>query len=308
MPSTFAFGLGKPRRSEFGVLKWLEITPDYRCNNRCLGCYSARDDGPAMTGPEVLRAMYDARRQGASSLWLGGGEPTLRRDLFAIVKAAREIGFDRVKLQTNGMLLSYPDFLKRCIDAGVTEVNFAIKGACAETHDRLTQTPGCFELLLRAIEAVRKHGLPMEGDVLVYKSSMNELPDVVRLFSERGLERFNLWLLSASLAPELTAEVPKLSEVVPFILRAMDATNVPVTSLHTPPCTIPATHHACLFQPAELGLLVVNPGGESFLLEESPMEGGSFLERCGQCSWRPRCSGIRAEYLALHGDLEFQPQ
>ena len=30
------------------MLKWLEITADYKCNNRCVGCFSVQDDGPGI--------------------------------------------------------------------------------------------------------------------------------------------------------------------------------------------------------------------------------------------------------------------
>ncbi|HEY3498810.1 MAG TPA: radical SAM protein [Polyangiaceae bacterium] len=292
------------------MLRWLEITPDYRCNNRCLGCYSVSDSGPAMDGGEIVRALRSARAAGADSLWIGGGEPTLRKDLFAAVRAARSFGFSRVKLQTNGMLLAYPAFVAELVRAGVTEVNFAIKGASAETHDEFTRTPGGYELLLQAVEAARAHALRIEADVLVYRSTVREMPAIVREFLPRGIQHFNFWLLSANAGaePEAQREVPPLREVVPFLLEAIAlATPERVTSLHTPPCVLPREQHACLFDAAGLGMLIVNPGGHSFRLEESPIEGGVFLERCAGCALRGRCNGLRAEYLARFGDEEFRP-
>jgi MoaA/NifB/PqqE/SkfB family radical SAM enzyme len=69
-------------------LQWVELTPDYRCNNRCLGCFAVQDDGPSMTDGEIVSALQRGRSDGADCLWLGGGEPTLRKDLFRIAAAA----------------------------------------------------------------------------------------------------------------------------------------------------------------------------------------------------------------------------
>jgi hypothetical protein len=297
------------------MLKWIEISADFECSNRCEGCFSVSEDGsgPRMDTREVLETLRHGRAQGARWLWLGGGEPTLRKDLFAVAAAARKLGYTRVKLQTNGMLLAYPEFTRRCVEAGVTEVNFAIKGATAATHDAMTRTPGCFDLLVRGIDEWRKHGLPMDGDILVYASGVAKLLETVRFFSGKGVQRFNLWLFSASVRGPggLSAQVPRIRDVMPgiaaILAEKLSARGDFITSLHTPPCTVPVEASACLFDSKDLDLLVANPGGYRFRLEKSPIEGGVYLDRCAGCAMRARCGGLRRDYLAIHGDAEFQP-
>ncbi len=294
-------------------LRWLEIIADYRCNNRCIGCYSVMDDGPSMDRGAIVKALHVGRTGGASRLWLGGGEPTLRRDMFWMVKRARKMGFTHVKLQTNGMLLAYPKFAARCAESGVTEACFAIKGATARTHDALTATPGCHELMERGIVEALRAGLHVTGDILVYEDNTEEILEMVRHYAGMGVSRFSIWLLcSTDAGKELWSQVPRISEVVPHITRAMDLGLSPdpgfIVSLHTPPCTVPESHHDCLFQAADLGLLVANPGDHYFKLETSPIEGGLFLDRCDDCRHRSRCNGMRRDYVAIHGNSEFCPR
>lgn len=294
------------------MAQWLEIAADTRCNNRCLGCDAVSDDGPSMATRDALAHLGRARAEGTRWLWLGGGEPTLRRDLFTLVAAARELGYSRIKLQTNGMMLAYPDFARRCFEAGVSEVNLSIKGAGRDTHDRLTGTPGCWDLLLEAIANWRRFQRPLEGDLLVYQSNLAELPEMVRSFHARGLERFNVHLFAApdSPSPELDAEVPRLGDLVAQLCLAMDLKLVDgydfVTSLHSPPCVVPKPYANALFFPAEHDRVVASPGG-LVRLEQRPSSGGSFTERCAACVMRPRCGGLRSSYLRLHGDAELQP-
>ena len=167
--------------------------------------------------------------------------------------------------------------------------------------------------MLRAIELLRAEGLRLEGDVLVYRQNAVELPEIVRLFHERGLTRFFVWLLAAGDvdAEEVQSAVPRIAEVMPHLVAAMDLGLSPepdfITSLHTPPCTVPVSHHRALFFATDLKMVVVNPGGHSFPLETSPIEGGLYTPRWAQCRMRPRCGGFREGCAKRFGDEEFQP-
>ena len=302
-------------------LRWLEISADYRCNNQCLGCFSVCDsDDPSspmaarMDTREAVLALQQGRQQGIDQLWLGGGEPTLRSDLLRLVVAAKKLGYRTVKLQTNAMRLAYRDYVARLQRAGLDQVNVSIKSHVAPEHDRLTRTPGCHELMVQAIEHCRDLGLDLTGDVLVYRSTVEQLPELIDWYRQRGIARFNLWLLSKAAQGEessVAAEVPRLSDVTAQIQRALASQSNPppdlITSLHTPACTLPAGCEAARFFPRELDLLVLNPGGHSFRLEESPIEGGWFAPQCERCSLRNRCGGLRQEYVEQFGSDEITP-
>ena len=69
--------------------KWLELTLDYRCNLRCVGCRACVGGDDAMSRHDMARWIAWGRRQGILGLWIGGGEPTLRDELPALVQSAR---------------------------------------------------------------------------------------------------------------------------------------------------------------------------------------------------------------------------
>lgn len=300
--------------TERRALTWLELTPSYRCNQRCLGCFAVSDSAAELQAPALTRALVQGRTDGATGLWLGGGEPSLRRDLFGILKRARALGYTRLKLQTNGAMLAYPRFVAQLVDAGLTEVAFSLKGATARSHDALTRAPGAFELLERGIDNARQAGLSLEGDVLLYRRNLPELPQLVTGFHARGLRRFRLWMLSqaASVEPEVSAEVPSFEELAPWLARVaalgLEGPDGLVTSLHTPACVLPEAAQSMVFFPRELGLRVVDASGHGFMLEESPMEGGVYLEGCEACALRPRCGGFRSDYLRLRGEPRRTPR
>lgn len=293
-------------------LQWLEITPDYRCNHRCLGCAVTGEEGPSRTARQLVQAMIDGRKQGIAQLWIGGGEPTLRRDLLALIREARSLGYARIRLQTNAAMLAYPEVTSRLGDAGLTEISVSIKGPNAMTHDRMARAEGAFDLLCQGIANARACGLQVEGDVLVYRSTTAQLPEVVRVFSAMGVLRFRVWMMAPTAEAEVLREEPLLSEVAEAVRAsvALGLSTDPehIVSLHTPPCVLREEAVAARFCAPDLGLLVHDASGRAFRLEASSMEGGAFPAPCVGCALRPRCGGMRADYLARHGAFELRPQ
>jgi len=291
---------------------WVEIALDYRCNLRCLGCRANNDTGEALLARDVLAILNEARARGVPGLWLGGGEPTLRSDLLSIVATARRLGFGRVLLQTNGVRLAYPQFAEAVVRAGVTDISVNLKSHRADLHDRLSGSAGSHELLVRGLSNVRDRGVALAADVLLTRSTLPELAETVAHFATLGVTRFTLWLLSAADAADssVRTEVPDLAEAsAPFAAAAAAAAaaGVELVSLHTPPCTLPPAERHRYLPARALRLVVVDPSGRSFPLESSPFEGGSYPDVCRGCTSRTTCSGVRADYLELHGAGALRP-
>lgn len=291
-------------------LRWLEISPGYACNCRCLGCYSCSADGKdQMEWPEVSQWLQKGRRMGARHLWLSGGEPTLRKDFLAMLQAARQLGYQRIKVQTNGMLFSYEHFVAKAKAAGMTEVNLLLKSLDPKVHDALNRTPGSHALLDKAVDVLAKTDLRLEGDVLLTTRNAEELPRLVQHYAQRGLRHFNFWLFSLvdQGDRDLARLIPRLTDLAPLMLQARELAHrygASVCSLNTPHCSVPPEAWDLQFDAKGMGLLVVNPGGQAFALETSSIEQGRYVGACADCAARPWCHGMRDDYLRVHGESE----
>lgn len=264
-----------------------------------------------MTTAEVLTWLQRARRQGAQHLWLSGGEPTLRRDFLPTLRAAKTLGFQRIKVQSNGMLFAYPEFAAKAVAAGMNEVNLLLKSLNPRTHDALNRTPGSLDLMHKGLELLRTLPVRLEGDVLVTTRNWPELPDLVAHYVGQGFKHFNLWLFSLvdQGDADLARLVPRVSEFLPALLEARtiaQAAGATLASLNTPACLLPVEAWDTVFDAVGMGLVVVNPGGKAFALETSSIEQGVHLPVCAGCALRPRCGGMRSDYVAVHGEAEFR--
>jgi len=258
---------------------------------------------------EVVQWLQDGRQRGAQHLWLSGGEPTLRKDFLATLRAARQLGYRRIKVQTNGMLFAYDGFADRAVAAGMNEANLLLKTLDPSTHDALNRTHNGLRALHRGLERLRIKHIRLEGDVLLTADTIAELPELVRHYADLGLKHFNLWLFSLADQgqTDLSRFVPRLSDALPHILAARalaHARGVTLCSLASPHCTLPLDAWDLLFDAAGMDMLVVNPGGHAFKMEDSRLEAGAFHLPCETCAVRRWCHGLRPDYVAVHGTSE----
>jgi len=158
----------------------------HACNLYCKYCGGDyRDPLPDELTPEETQALIEnLKRAGLRYLSLGGGEPTLRKDLVEIVSLASS-GMG-VGMVTNGLLLTY-ELASRLRDAGLSVIDISLDGATAESNDS-RRGRGSFERGIQAIENSKKAGIPVI-DLQTTISQLNyaELPQLIRLAMDLGI-------------------------------------------------------------------------------------------------------------------------
>lgn len=104
-----------------------------RCNMNCPVCFT-RDrreplHEPGLEECEKLLRRYREDCGEDALLEFCGGEPTVRQDLCLLAELAREIGFDYIQLNTNGIRLAESaDYCRSLREAGITTVYLGFDG------------------------------------------------------------------------------------------------------------------------------------------------------------------------------------
>jgi pyruvate-formate lyase-activating enzyme/SAM-dependent methyltransferase len=163
-------------------LKKALIKVGYTCNNNCVFCHSRPlRRHPDLTTREVRRRILQARAQGAQMAVLSGGEPTLRQDLPALLRFARDQGL-QTGLITNGRRLVYPGFAAELASLGLGFVYLSFHSVSRRAHglsartDSLPQTLGALAQLI----GLR---VPVTVNAVVTRHNINGLPALVDLLA-----------------------------------------------------------------------------------------------------------------------------
>ena len=112
----------------------LAQVPDHRyhdvtnnCNLRCPICFANAETGGYHYDPtkgqirDMLKNLLSNKHVPPNSLQFSGGEPTMREDLPDLIRMAKDVGFDHVEVNTNGVRISKDiDFLRKIYEAGAS--------------------------------------------------------------------------------------------------------------------------------------------------------------------------------------------
>lgn len=291
-----------------------DVKVGFSCNNRCRFCVQGdKRNRFADRGGAEIRAILAEARESADSLVLTGGEPLTRRDVTAIVREARRLGFSTVQAQTNGRMLAYAKFCGELAEAGVNEISPALHGHAPELHDWLTRAAGSFEQTVAGIRNAKALGLKVITNTVVTRPNYRHLPEIAGLLVSLGVDQFQLAFVhpAGEAAANFTSIVPRLSLAAPYMKKGLDIglrAGVRVMTEAVPYCILPGYEK---FAAERIIPATAIWDADTFIrdyrkyrLDEGKLKG----PHCAGCSFDEVCEGPWREYPERYGFDELVPR
>jgi len=273
------------------------VVTNETCNQNCGFCSSRRPVERADLVREAAARVVTEARGRPQELVLAGGEPTMRRDLAALVEIAKQRGVPRVALETNAALVD-PAMARSLRDAGLDVARTKIP-AWGEDYERITRDEGGFERMLRGLAALVGAGVEVEAIVPIVRDNLalvGELPGalarhapgirtlVVRVPQEPGEHE-------AALAPLPTAAAAALRVVMQA--RRFDLGVRMDAGAFVPPCLFESPGRVS-------SLYALNPGSRA-------RAGFEQVPGCSECALRDHCPGFPVTALRRGDGLAARP-
>ncbi|MBV8344667.1 MAG: pyrroloquinoline quinone biosynthesis protein PqqE [Candidatus Eremiobacteraeota bacterium] len=214
-----------------------EIT--YRCNLQCPYCYnplSLRDYRDELSTEQWCVVLAQAAELGVVQTHFSGGEPTLRRDLPAMVAFASGAGL-YTNLITQGTFLE-DALLDELLAAGLDHVQISIQAPEAALADRIAGTTA-HARKLEALERALRRDVAVTLNCVLHRLNHDAIGDAIALAERLGVRRLELanvqfygWAYRNRLALMPTREQVERGEAVVTAARerlrgAMEIAYVP---------------------------------------------------------------------------------
>lgn len=285
----------------------VDVVLGYDCNLACDYCtISPAMRARALRGTDVVRALETGRERDYDRVAFTGGEPTIRRDLLALVRKSRELGYGSVKVQSNGLMFS-PKNVGRLTEAGADLLHVSIHASDPAAYHRTVRREGTYALMCAGLEAAVQSGVEVVVDMIVRDKTYETLPQTIDWIHTRGARQVDLWFVSLTDANRFNLNsMPAMTEAVPHMRRAFARgreLGMRVRSLHVPRCLLgdDASH---AFDPGADRVMVVTPDS-MFELKDSLLAGRMQVPACTGCEHELICPGVRPDYVERFGDGEF---
>jgi len=288
----------------------LDLIMGFACNVECDYCTMTREmRAHNLTTREIADAIRKGAADGLRAVSFGGGEPTIRKDLVSLVALARDAGFERIKIQSNGLMYAYPDFVDRLIEAGANQFNVSVMGRDRAMYRSIMGAEHHFDRVAEGIGHLVRRDARVVADVIMKSDTWAKLPDTVGCFADLGVEHFVFWLVSLTdrNKDNLESLVP-VSTMRPAIYEAFELgrrRGIEVFSRHIPVCML-REYPDHIWNVRQDHVLIVTPGS-TFWLKDSRITANTQIEKCAGCTAREVCLGVRKDYLERYGDDEVDP-
>lgn len=301
------------------VTKKLAIMMGYECNNNCIFCYAGdKKSFKAMTTEEVKKELEKGINRGCDYIDFNGGEPTIRKDIFELVRYAKQIGYYTVAMTTNGRMFSYEKFTKEIVKCGLNSAVFSIHGHTSELHDYLTNVKGSFKQACQGLKNLRKikPNAYICTNTTINKLNFKFLPQIAENNIKIGANACEFIFIHprGNALRNFDKVVPSLTEIEPYIKPTIEVGKkhsiTHFVMRYFPLCFMIGEEDSLSELMALETLREQHVGPEFYDLEVE--KGRATIGRvkgtiCVNCKSNDKCEGIFREYGKRIGFKELRP-
>ena len=284
------------------------------CNQLCIYCANPRllknRQAKATTKKEIIERIEKAANTSDFVCFTGGGEPTMEKKLPYFISYAKKLGIQKVGIETNGMLLCYPEYTQKLKEHGLDYCVVSLHSHKEHISDKITQVKDGFKCTINGLENLKKEKIRIACILhTITKLNYKDLTEFIVFMNKKfGINNFSLSFIRPIETEESKNITPSLTESKIYIHNAFEysrknSINVSMSvSYGIPLCFMQG------FENLSDELKVFVKQGKDEHKKRSLAQDKIKDKKCNLCSFDRCCSGIPKAYADLYGSNELTPQ
>lgn len=208
------------------MYKRADIKVWFACNNYCTFCvqWDKRYKFKPRSLDEIKKIIKEEYNSWAKSVVFTWWEPTVHPNLVEAVEYAKFIWYAQIQIQSNWTNFDNIDYVKKLINAWVTEFSPSIHWFNRETHNKQVWTHWAWDKVVKWLINLRKLNQLVIINSVVTKDNYKEIPQLAELLIKLKVTQFQFAFVHILWSADKNKEtvVPKKSNVIPYIHKALD--------------------------------------------------------------------------------------
>lgn len=214
-----------------------------RCNSKCITCDSWKltDHSGELTLEDFKRIAGEIREMNVPIVTLGGGEPTLRPDIWEIVRILKDRGLN-VQLTTNALALRETQ-QEKMYQSGLDRVTVSVDSHLRETYEKIRGVDGVESVLknIRSILVSKPKHLFLDTNTVFCKDNADTFLGTLDFLIDMGIPKVNFsaitifgsnYLMTESKEGLADIPLPQVEKIVEGLLhRKRNTTAISASSM-----------------------------------------------------------------------------
>ncbi len=208
------------------MYKRADVKVWFACNNHCSFCvqWDKRYKFAPRKLEEIKEILDEEYKQGARYVVFTWWEPTVHPDLVEAVSHAKNIWFKQIQIQSNGTNFDKIDYVKKLIEAWVTEFSPSIHWFIRDTHDKQVWTPWAWDRVVKWLINLRKLKQIIIINSVITKDNYKEIPKLAELLIKLKVNQFQFAFVHILWSADKNKQtvVARKTDVLPYVHKALD--------------------------------------------------------------------------------------
>ena len=284
-------------RVETHVPRKVIMNTTYICNNQCVFCATGNRLPTHGEVAEQIAFMTERRAQGFDLIDFDGGEPTTNPNLFALLRKAKELGYQQINLTSNGRMLMLERNAEKVVRSGITNLLISLHGPNPQVHEQQVQSKGAFEQTVagvaHAAKLCKRHGVGFGVNVTLTKTNFPVLMEYGELLVDLGVPLCNIQFVTP-FGRASAATQPDPAEVAPVVKRLIDeyGDRVQFQVINLPICYMQGYESYCMGDMYKLERRMVFVTMDDVNLFDYLQARRRHESKCEACFFKLGCEGF----------------